>query len=176
MGELLTVDEVARYLKLDPVTVRRKAARGEIPAIKLGRRFRFDTDEINNWLHKRKVGAKTQVLVIDDEPLTGKLFKSTLQKYGYQVTTTLSSLEALELLAREHFDLIFLDLKMPELDGGELFRRIRETIHNARVAIITGYPESDLMVKAIEYGPFVVMRKPISSTDILAAVATFIQD
>ncbi|HIE16751.1 MAG TPA: response regulator [Dehalococcoidia bacterium] len=176
MSGLLTVDEVARYLKLDPVTVRRKAAGGEIPAIKLGRRFRFDKDEINSWLHKCKVGGKRHVLVVDDEPLVGKLFKSTLEKLGYQVTTTMSSFEALERLTREHFDLIFLDLKMPELDGSELFRHIREKNHSARVAIITGYPESELMVKAIQYGPFVVMRKPISSTDILTALATFIKD
>ncbi len=173
MSELLTVNEIANYLKLDPVTVRRKAAKGEIPAIKLGKQFRFDRDQIDKWLLQKTVGRPAHILIIDDEPIIGQLFRNSLEKNGYQVTTTLSSLEALEFIARQCFDLIFLDLVMPELDGSELFRRIRKIDKQVPIAIITGYPDSDLLKKAKEHGPFIIMIKPFTGDDILESVRRF---
>ena len=113
------------------------------------------------------------ILVVDDDPLIGELFKDSLERHGYQVATALSGKDGLELAAKKHFDLIFLDLVMPELDGAELFRRIKEMNHVARVAIITGYPNSDLMAKAMEQGPFLVMKKPFDIVDILETVRRF---
>ena len=175
MGNLLTCQEVAKYLKLNPATVLRKAKKGELPAIKIGRQFRFDKDHIDRWLRHRMVGASAHILVVDDEPIIGRLFRDSLAKDGYQVTATLNSPEALELVAREHFDLIFLDLVMPQIDGSELFRRIREIDEHVPIAIITGYPDNDLMEKAMEQGPFLVMKKPFDSNDIVKAVRSFAQ-
>ena len=87
--------------------------------------------------------------------------------------TTLSGLEALGILDKRRFDLIFLDLFIPELDGVELFRRIRQKDKHAQVATITGYPDSDLMKKAMAYGPFVVLEKPFYSSDILNTIVNF---
>ncbi|MBN2463062.1 MAG: response regulator [Dehalococcoidia bacterium] len=175
MQELLTPHELARYLKLNHTTVIRKANKGEIPAIKIGKQFRFDKDQIDKWLFQQTVGRPAHILVIDDEPVIGQLFRDSLEKNGYHVTTMLSSLEALELVARQHFDLIFLDLAMPELDGSELFRRIRNTDKQVPVAIITGYPDSELLIKAKEHGPFMIMIKPFTDNEILQAVHTFNQ-
>jgi len=175
MNALLTPQELAEYLKLNPATVTRKAKRGEIPAIKIGKQFRFDRDQIDRWLLQKTVGRPAQILVIDDEPLIGQLFRDSLQQSGYQVTTASSSLEALELVAKQRFDLIFLDLVMPEIDGSELFRRIRKIDKQVPIAIITGYPDSDLLKKAREHGPFLIMSKPFTSAEILQAVHSFTQ-
>ena len=175
MEDLLTTKQIAKYLRLNPVTVRRKVAKGEIPAAKIGRQIRFDKAQIEAWLVQNNIGGKVQILIIDDEPVIGQLFKDSLKGSGYQVTTTLSSLEALELVGDRHFDLIFLDLFMPELNGAELFRRIRQMDNHVPVAIITGYPDSDLMGRAMEYGPFTIMKKPFNSDDILNTVRTFAQ-
>ncbi|HJX70035.1 MAG TPA: response regulator [Dehalococcoidia bacterium] len=171
MGELLTAQELAKYLKLNPVTILRKAAKREVPAIKIGKQFRFDKDQIVSWLAENKVGRKLRVLVVDDEPVIVHLFNETLSKYGYQVTAILNSSEALKLITAQKFDLIFLDLAMPEIDGSELFRQIRQTDNRIPVAIITGYPDSELMAKAMQHGPFMVMKKPFGSTDILNAIS-----
>ncbi|MFC2056218.1 response regulator [Chloroflexota bacterium] len=171
MGELLTARELAKYLKLNPVTILRKAAKGEIPATKVGKQLRFDKDLIARWLAENKLGRKLRVLVVDDEPLIGHLFNEALGKYGYQVTVILSSSEGLKLLTAQKFDIIFLDLVMPEIDGSELFRQIRQMDSQVPVAIMTGYPDSELMDKAMQHGPFMVMRKPFGSTAILSAVS-----
>jgi excisionase family DNA binding protein len=173
MNVLLTPQELADMLHLNSATVTRKAKKGEIPAIKIGKQFRFDRDQINKWLLQRTVGRPTSILVIDDEPLVGELFRDSLDKNGHRVTTTLSSLEALELVANQHFDLIFLDLVMPKIDGSELFRRIREIDKQVPIIIITGHPNSELLIKAKEQGPFIIMIKPITYDDILQAVHTF---
>jgi excisionase family DNA binding protein len=176
MDQLFTPQELAEYLKLNPTTIIRKAHKGEIPAIKIGKQFRFNKDQIDRWLLQKTVGRRTQILVVDDEPLVGKLFRDSLQeKNGYQVTIALSSLDAVELIASQNFDLIFLDLVMPELDGNEFFGCIREIDKQVPVIIITGYPDSKLLKKAKEHGPFMIMIKPFTSDDILQAVRSFIR-
>ena len=175
MEELLTPHELARYLKLNHTTVIRKANKGEIPAIKIGKQFRFDKDQVDKWLFQQTVGRPAHILVVDDEIVIGQLFRDSLEKNGYQVTTMSSSLEALELVTKQRFDLIFLDLAMPELDGSELFHRIRKIDKQVPIAIITGYPDSELLKKAKEYGPFMIMIKPFNTDEILQAVHTFSQ-
>lgn len=173
MSELLTTIEIAEYLNFKPVTIRRKAKRGEIPSIRIGNRLRFDKKQIDRWLLQRSNGGPLHILVIDDEPVIGQLFKDSLKEYDYEVTTTLSSLEALELVSNRHFDLIFLDLLMPEFDGAELLHHIRRMDGHMPMAIIAGYSDSDLMNRAMEHGPLIVMKKPFDSNQILDAVRSF---
>ncbi|MFC1928367.1 response regulator [Chloroflexota bacterium] len=175
MKELLTVQELAEYLKINPRTIRSKAGKGEIPAIKFARQFRFDKEQIDTWLSHKAVANPLHILVVDDELLVGKLFEESLNKSNYRVKTTLSSLEALELIGNEQFDLIFLDLLMPEIDGAEVFRQIRLVDKQIPVVIITGYPESEVMRKAMEIGPFMVLKKPFTGDDILNTIQSFVE-
>ncbi len=175
MKEIFNVQELAEYLKINRKTLQRKAREGEIPAFKLGRQFRFDKEQIDKWLQRSSRGRPVHILVVDDEPLVGQLFKDSLNETGYQTITTLSSIEALELIDNRHFDLIFLDLLIPELDGAELFRRIRQIDKQIPVAIITGYPDSEVMRRAMEHGPFMVLKKPFTGDDILNAVQSFVE-
>ena len=173
MEEIFNVHELAEYLKMNPRTLQRKARKGEIPTIKIGRQYRFDKEQIQTWLSQQTIRKPLNILVVDDEPLIGQLFKESLNKPGYRITTTLSSIETLELINTTHFDLIFLDLFMPDPDGAELFRRIRQKDKDVPIVIITGYPDSDLMGKAMEYGPFLVMKKPFTGDDILEALNSY---
>ena len=172
-GKLLNTTELAEYLNLLPVTVRRKAAKGEIPAIRVGNRFRFDKDQIDRWLSHSTTGVPRDILVVDDEPAVGQFIAHALEMYGHRVTIALRGIEALGIIAQKHFDLVFLDLAMPDLDGGEVFRRIREMDSGAKVVIVTGYPDSETMQRATQYGPFLVIKKPFAIDDILEAVSTF---
>ena len=168
--ELLTANELAQYLKVSPRTVLRRARNGDLPAIRVGRRFRFNKKQVDRWLSERTAGKPVEILVIDDEPVIGELLRASLGMCGYRVTTTTSSREGLELVAARRFDLIFLDLVMPELDGSEVFRRIREMDRDTTVAIVTAYSDSELMKKAMEYGPFLVISKPFAIVEVIEAV------
>ncbi len=174
MTELLTVRELAQYLKLNPATVTRKTARGEIPAIKIGRQFRFHKEQIDKWLSQQALGRSIHILVIDDEPIIGQFFKDSLSKKGYQVTATTSGTEALELFATNRFDLIFLDLVMPGLDGCELFQCIRKLDEHVPITIITGYPDGELLTRVMEQGPFLVLKKPLNTNNIRKTVRSLV--
>ena len=175
MTELMTVPEVADYLRVTKKTIYRLLERGSIPATKVGNQWRFDTTSIDEWLQQNSVGAKANILVVDDEEIIRLLFKEILEESGHTVIAVGSSAEGLELVKQWDFNLVFLDLKMPGMDGAELFGHIRAIKPKLPVTIITGYPDSDMMARALAQGPFGVMDKPFGESDIVAAVASFLR-
>lgn len=175
MTQLMTLQEIADYLRLTEVTVYRLLKRRNIPAVKIGRSWRFEKAEIDAWLRNKSIVAEISILVIDDEELIGELFKETLKELGHVVMCAKTGSKGLELVKKYDFDLVFLDLKMPGMSGAELFRQIKTVKPKLTVTIITGYPESDLMAQALEQGPFGVMKKPFSESDIIAGVETFLK-
>ena len=91
------------------------------------------------------------------------------------MVTAEAASDGLELVKKQAFNLVFLDLKMPGMDGAELFRQIKTVKPGLPVTIITGYPESDIMERALAHGPFGVMEKPFGESDIVAAVNNFLR-
>ena len=174
MTELMTLEEVANYLLVNKKTIHRLLERRAVPATKVGRQWRFDKTSIDVWLHKNSVGREAKILVIDDDDTICSLFKDTLEEAGHTVTTVNESSKGLELVKSQDYDLVFLDLKMPGMNGAELFRQIRVAKPNLPVTIITGYPDSDLMITALAYGPFGVMNKPFRGADIMTAVNNYL--
>ena len=170
MARLMNVEELAEHLRLTKRTIYRLLKKGNIPAVKVGHKWRFNKEVIDKWLQPNTVGVKLRILVTDDDPIIGLLFREALETLGHTVVTADTSAEGLEYVERLDFGLIFLDLKMPEMDGAELLRRIKTVRPEVPVTIITGYPDSEIMVRAMEQGPFSVMKKPFGVSDIVAAV------
>lgn len=173
MKEILTTEEFAKYLKMNPRTVQRKARKGEIPAIRIGRQFRFDKEQIDLWLSHRMIAEPLNILVVDNDLAVARLFKDSLKGLGHKVTITTDGAEALEFAARKHFDLIFLDLQMPDKDGGELFARIRENNGHATMTIITDEIDSARLKRAMKRGPILLMHKPLDGDDVLEALKNY---
>ena len=172
MAELITLEEVADYLRVTKKTVYRLLESGRIPAIKVGRQWRFSKSAVDEWLRANSVGIKANILVIDDEDVIRALFKETLEELGHKVVAVETASEGLELIRQRDFDLVFLDLKMPGMDGAELLRQLKTIKPELPVIIVTGYPEGDLMARALTYAPFGVMKKPVGEADIIAAART----
>ncbi len=173
--ELMTLEEVANYLRVTKKTIHRLLGRRVIPAMKVGHQWRFDKASIEVWLRRSSVKRAANILVIDDDETICSLFKDALEETGHTVTTVSESSKGLELAKDRDYDLVFLDLKMPDMDGAELFRQIRVAKPELPVTIITGYPDSDLMTSALTYGPFGVVSKPFRESDILTAVNTYLR-
>jgi excisionase family DNA binding protein len=170
----MTLQEVANYLRVTTKTIYRLIEANQIPAKKVGRQWRFDKDSIDVWLSK-PAEKIAKILVIDDEEEICTLFRDTLGEAGHAVMTINDSVKALEMVNSQDYDLVFLDLRMPTMDGAELFRQIRLTKPDLPVTVITGYPNSELMMKALAYGPLGVIKKPFRGSDILAAVETYLR-
>lgn len=172
MPELMTVEEIAAYLRVNEKTIYRLLKSGKIPATRVGHQWRFDKSSIDSWLQRST--AKVKILVIDDEEIVRLLFKETLAGLGHQIATAETGARGLQLVKEQDFGLVFLDLKMPGMNGAEVFRRIKALKPDLPVTIITGQPNGDLMAQALTEGPFGVMNKPFSVSDITAAVQTFL--
>jgi CheY-like chemotaxis protein len=82
--------------------------------------------------------------------------------------------EALKLLTEHKFDLLFLDLGMPEISGLEILNHVKLNKIDIEIVIITGYAEgAQIMSAAMEYGPLLIMRKPFSNEEILDVASKF---
>jgi excisionase family DNA binding protein len=172
---LMTLEEVADYLRVTKKTIYRMLERRSIPAMKVGHQWRFDSASIDLWLRQNSSETVADILVIDDDETLCTLFQDTLQAEGHVVKTVSEPAMGLELVRNQDYDLVFLDLKMPGMDGAELFRQIKAAKPELPVTIITGYPDSDLMARALAYGPLGIMKKPFTSSDILAALNSYLQ-
>jgi len=170
----MTVEELSQYLRFTRKTIYKLLKQGSIPAVRIGNKWRFDRKVIDDWLHQKRKPAKARILVIDDDRLILSLFKETLEEEGHTVITASTGTEGIEFIGRQDFDLIFLDLKMPDINGDELLRNIKSTRPSIPVTIITGYPGSEMMERALKQGPFGVMEKPFDSADIIKAVNSFL--
>ncbi len=111
-----------------------------------------------------------RILVIDDDSAVRKSFALTLDDAGWQVDTVESGEAGIDKLSNTEYDLIFLDLKMPGINGVETLIRLRDNGHKIPVYIITAFHEEfmdQLRVAADEGYEFEVMQKPIESQDLV---------
>ncbi|MCU0499393.1 MAG: response regulator transcription factor [Anaerolineae bacterium] len=115
------------------------------------------------------------VLVVDDEVLNLYSVSKTLQRAGYQVSEAKSGEEALEILAKQDFDVVLTDVKMPGIDGVELLRRIKTQAPDAIVILMTAYATLTMAVEALRLGAHDYLIKPSSSQDIRQSVARGIE-
>lgn len=112
------------------------------------------------------------ILVVDDEGANRYSVSKTLQRVGYMVAEAASGEEALEVMAKQHFDVILTDIRMPPgLDGVELLRRIKEASPDAIVILMTGFASLSTAVEALRLGAHDYLIKPSSSQDIRTSVS-----
>jgi excisionase family DNA binding protein len=159
--EVLTIRDVAAYLKLPVSTVYRLAERRELPGHKVGRQWRFHKTILDDWFRQHAATVRVTILVVDDEDVTRQFITSALQTGQRQLLSASSGEEALEIAKQTDIDLVLLDLIMPGINGVETFRQLHVLRPELPVVIVTGYPDTDLMTKALEIGPFTMINKPI---------------
>ena len=104
--------------------------------------------------------VRQSALVVDDEQTTRYFMSRAIDRRGWRCVSASSGAEALDRVAKERFDLIFLDLAMPGMSGAQTFAGIRRMDPGANVVIITAYPDSDLMAEALRVGRFSLLPKP----------------
>lgn len=120
-------------------------------------------------------GSQRIVLVVDDDPQVLALFGRILTQQGYAVVLNKSGSEAIKTIAAHHVDLIVLDLKMPDIDGFELLKSIKNRTPPIAVIVVSGYMEGALL-KASEFLGAAASISKIEAPKLLAAtVARILQ-
>ena len=110
--------------------------------------------------------ASPTALVVDDDAPIRQLLTRALVARGWKATAVDSGEAALAVLADQSFDLIFLDLMMAGINGAQAFQEIRHRDPSAQVVIVTGYPDSEMMAAALRTGPFALLLKPFTLSDL----------
>ena len=153
MKEILTVKEVAEYLRMNQMTIYKMAQKGEIPAFKIASNWRFRKEEIDEWLNQ-KAKCSNKLLIIDDEESLCKLLQSSLEAEGFDVDIAITAKDALKKVKKGDYDLVLLDLLIPEMNGVEIFKEINKFNEDLPVVMMTAYPDDGLVESAIRQGYF----------------------
>ncbi|MEO7157904.1 MAG: response regulator, partial [Vicinamibacterales bacterium] len=184
----LTTEEVLEYLQVNLRTVYRLIKAGKIPAVRVGRQWRFRKRDIDAWLDTQRPGqdrvpaaatsdrpqtrdARSRVLVVDDESSIRELLQKTLALAEYEVDTAPDGRAALERLRLGNYDLLIADLKMPGMDGLTLIREAKRLKADLPVIIITGFSTESSAIEAINLGVAGYLTKPFRVPQVLAAAA-----
>ncbi|HSF68339.1 MAG TPA: sigma-54 dependent transcriptional regulator [Nitrospiraceae bacterium] len=110
------------------------------------------------------------ILIVDDEESILTSLNSILQDEGYEVTLAKNGVEALRVYTMDPPDLMLLDIWMPEMDGMETLRRVRELVPTAQVMMMSGHGSIETAVKAIKLGAYDYIEKPLSLENVTLRV------
>lgn len=161
LPELMTVKETSSYLRIPLPTVYYLVQRGQLPAVQIGGRWRIKRSLLDRDILRNEESGQPTVLVVDDDLAMQALFKQYLKKAGFGRVVVGSGAEALAQAQKQSFDLVFLDLKLPDIPGDELHAKLRELDQDLPIVIITGYPDSEILSKILSRGPVTVLKKPV---------------
>lgn len=110
------------------------------------------------------------ILIVDDEPGIVEICERTLKRRGYKVFTAFNGEEALKILEREPIELALVDLRMPQYDGNELLKRVKQSFPFTEVIIVTAEATLDAAIESLKNGAFDYILKPFNLTELTAAV------
>jgi two-component system response regulator HydG len=110
------------------------------------------------------------ILIVDDDVSMSKTMAMVLKRKGYDVTVADSGFDAIGLAKKNSYDMIFMDVKMPGMDGVETFERIRKIRPDAVVMMMTAFAVEDLIQKALNEGAYGIIYKPLDIDKIIASI------
>jgi excisionase family DNA binding protein len=176
----LTTEEVLAYLNVNLRTVYRLIKAGSIPAIRVGRQWRFRKRDLDKWLDSQRISdakppaaqARSRVLLVDDEESIRRLLSRMLES-AYDVEVAADGETAMRLLRQPdaHYDLLISDLNMPGIDGLMLIREAQRIDPALPAIVITGYSSESSAIAALNLGVAGYLTKPFGTAQVLAAAA-----
>src|SRR5688572_32557403 len=117
------------------------------------------------------------ILVVDDEPGIALLCKRVLARAGYEVTSETGPRIAIERLQEMHFDLLLVDIRMPEVDGFDVISRAQMVQPDVAVLVMTGFGTVETAIRALRQGVDGLLLKPFNkSEELLQAVRQALTD
>ncbi len=110
---------------------------------------------------------KSNILVVDDDAGTRTMLEDLFVEEGYNVITTSSATEGLKMIEKDlqYFHVVVTDIMMPDINGVEFLKKIKERTLTIEVIVITGYSTMKLAVECIEEGAFNYLEKPFGQVD-----------
>jgi two-component system response regulator HydG len=128
----------------------------------------FDIEKIVSIIESAL--QKTLILIVDDSFTDRETLKAILEDKGYSVATASTGSEALAKVREKRFDIIFLDVKLPDIDGVDFFEQVKAIDPEVAVIMMTGYSETELMQRVISQGAYTCIYKPFNVDRVISLV------
>jgi len=119
---------------------------------------------------------KKRIMVVDNEDNICDIYKKVLTKEGFDVESFLDGGSAIDSFARQNFDIVITDLKMPKIDGFYVIQKVREMSPKTDIIVITGYATLDSVVATIKLGAYDYLVKPFEIHDLVDKVKKCIEE
>ncbi|MDU1845947.1 MAG: response regulator transcription factor [Niallia nealsonii] len=116
-----------------------------------------------------------KILVVEDDKNTRKLMCAVLKQHGFQIYDAADGMEALQVMEKEHVDLVVLDLMMPKMDGYELTQQLRQTWENLPILMVTAKQESADKRKGFLVGTDDYMTKPVDEEEMVLRIKALLR-
>jgi EAL domain-containing protein (putative c-di-GMP-specific phosphodiesterase class I) len=116
-------------------------------------------------------GNAARILIVDDDPDLREIYAGLLQHAGYSVVSADGGRAAVEALDRGHFDVILTDISMPDMDGLQLLRTVRQRDLDVPVVLMTGNPQVETAVQALDHGALRYLMKPVGEEALCQTVS-----
>ena len=113
---------------------------------------------------------KPRILVVDDEAAIRDSLRMILEYEGYEVLQAATGDEGVKLVEREAPDLVFLDIKMPGMDGLEVLQRLRHLVETTPIVVVSGHATITTAVEATRLGAFDFIEKPLATDRVMVTV------
>lgn len=113
---------------------------------------------------------RPKIMVVDDDPGMRFTLEAIMEDEGYDVTGVEDGHQAIRLAKETHFALIFMDIKMPGINGVDAYREIKKVSPGSVVVMMTGYSVPELIKEALEEGAYAVLYKPLAIEQVIDIV------
>ncbi len=130
----------------------------------------FDIDKVISIIDEL-LQEKILILVVDDHFGDRETLKVILEGKGYRVAAAGDGAEAIRMVKEGHYDIIFLDIRLPDMNGVETFEQVKSIDPRAVVIMMTGYTEAELVERAISSGAYTCIHKPFNMERVITLVA-----
>jgi DNA-binding NtrC family response regulator len=115
------------------------------------------------------MNEKAKILVVDDEEVVRLSYFRSLSGERCKVELAESGSVALQAMTKQAFDVVLLDLRMPEMDGLVVLKHMKESWPDSEVVVITGYPAIDTAKQAVAMGAYAYLAKPVGPDEVIKA-------
>ena len=137
----------------------------------------IDIEKVVRLIQRAQKGGLL-IMVVDDDPYTCETLKDHLEECGFIVTSALNGKEACKVARERPHEIIFIDAKLPPVNGLVTYLELRKINHDVKVVMMTAYREEmkELMRQALEYGAYACLYKPFGIDEVIQTIESIVSN
>jgi DNA-binding NtrC family response regulator len=116
------------------------------------------------------VEEQAKIIIVDDDENIRKTMKAILEDEGYNVDTAINGKEAIQMTQEKAYNIALLDIRLPDMEGVELLKLIKDNVPRTRKIMVTGYPSMQNAITALNKNADAYLIKPVNVEKLLDTV------